>query len=147
MKKYGHYARLSKELQAFKGCHNRVRDGKSPSISYERNLRGFLHWLADIGPIPTDMIKPSVGRINHDFGYQPGNMQWEEHRFNSVKRQGTKFARETSNVVQLRVLKFKKGSPEHLMHQRTASLKRWSDPKQRDAARKRMIGNKRGAKK
>lgn len=127
MKKYGKYSKLlPKELQAFKGCQNRVRDGKCHFVAYPRTLEGFLQWLGDIGPIPKGLVKPSVGRIDHSKGYEPGNMQWEEHRFNSFKRRGTKHEGETSPVVQLRVYKFRKGTPEFYQHQREASLKRWA---------------------
>ena len=91
--------KLKKQLQAFKGMHNRVREGKSPSIEWERDLQGFKSFLKEIGEIPKDMIKPSVGRIDHKFGYQTGNIQWEEHSFNSIKRRGTRFENLTAKEL------------------------------------------------
>lgn len=128
-------------LQHFKGCHNRVRDGKVVSISWPRTKAGYLAFCSEIGPIPEEMVKPSVGRKNHNLGYDQGNIQWEEHKFNSVKRRGTKFEGVTDAVVQLRVIKFRKGSKEHKEHQSKISTKRWSDPAQHKAMSKRMLGN------
>lgn len=84
-------ARWSAELAAFKRMHNRVRDGKSPSIQWQRTLEGFVLFLKEIGPIPFDLEKPSVGRIRHSQGYEAGNVMWEEHRENSIKRKGTRY--------------------------------------------------------
>lgn len=78
-------------LQHFKGCHDRVRDGKSPSIFWPRNREGYLAFCKEIGPIPPYIKKPTVGRIKHSRGYEPGNVTWEEHSINSVKRKGTRY--------------------------------------------------------
>lgn len=128
-------------LQSFKGCHDRVRDGKCPSIFWERNREGYLGFCKEIGPKPLDMQKPSVGRIDHSKGYEPENIRWEEHKFNSVKRKGTKFEGSIEEEVPLRLFKFRKGTQGHLDHQRMASIKRWSDPRQREIARKRAKEN------
>jgi hypothetical protein len=128
-------------LQAFKGCHNRVRSGKAPFVFWPRTAEGYLAFLAEVGPPPEGMQKPSLGRINHILGYQPGNIRWEEHKHNSVKRRGTKHCLETSAEVELRKKKFSKGTPEHLNHQRLASQKRWANPQQRIALSERMKGN------
>lgn len=79
------------ELAAFKRAHDRVRDGKSPSIFWPRSLDGFLGFLKEVGPIPANLKKPSLGRVKHAFGYEPANIQWEEHKLNSIKRKGTKY--------------------------------------------------------
>lgn len=79
------------ELEAFKRMHNRVRDGKVSSIVWARNFEGFRKFLVEVGPIPKGMIKPSIGRIKHKFGYREGNVQWEEHAENSIKRKGTRY--------------------------------------------------------
>jgi hypothetical protein len=134
-------------LQAFKGCHNRVRDGKCPSIAWPRTREGYAAFCREIGPHPVGMQKPSVGRKFHHLGYGPGNIQWEEHRINSVKRRGTKFAMSTSPVVELFEPKFRRGSQEYFEHQRFASLKRWSDPTQKDFMSERMRGNQHAKKK
>lgn len=128
-------------LQAFKGCHNRVRDGKCPSIAWPRTREGYIEFCAEIGLHPLGMAKPSVGRIDHRKGYEPGNIQWEEHRVNSVKRKGTKFESETSPVVCFRSFKFRKGTEGHRVHQAQAASKRWSDPVQKIEMSNRMKGN------
>ena len=130
-----------KSVQSFKGCCDRVRDGKSPEIEWPRSREGCIGFINEIGPVPKNMEKPSVGRIDHSKGYASGNIRWEEHKYNSVKRRGTKFENETSSSVKLKERKFTRGSPEYFEHQRKASLKRWSDPEQREQARKRFIEN------
>jgi hypothetical protein len=80
-----------RSLQNFKCCHNRVRDGKCPSIEWDRNREGYIAFMNEIGEKPNDGMKWSVGRINHDLGYQTGNIRWELHIHNSVKRKGTKY--------------------------------------------------------
>ena len=70
--------------------HNRVRDGKSPSIYWARSLEGFVGFLKEVGPIPQPLAKPSIGRKRHAEGYMPGNVMWEEHSDNSRKRKGTR---------------------------------------------------------
>jgi len=143
MKTRGPYSGLDPyALQAFKGCHNRARDGKAPSIEWPRNGEGYLQFCAEIGRPPAGMEKPSVGRKDHSIGYCSGNVQWEEHKFNSAKRNGTRHQFETSPVVRLRQAKFKKGTPEHAAHQRFASLMRWQDPKQREKMSLLMKGNR-----
>lgn len=130
-------------LPYFTRCHGRVNIGKCSSIQWPRNKDGYLKFCKEIGPIPKNMNKPSVGRKNHRKGYVKGNIRWEEHKFNSVKRRGTKFQHSKTAVVELnKGPAFHRGSPEWLESSRRGSIKRWSDPKQKVAARKRMIGNK-----
>lgn len=129
------------ELSAFKRMHDRVRDGKVPSIQWPRTLDGFVEFIKAAGPIPTHLHKPSIGRIKHHIGYRRCNVRWEEHRHNSVKRRGTKWELFEGAEVQFKILKFKKGTPEHLTHQSAASKARWNKPGQREQARIRMLGN------
>jgi hypothetical protein len=135
--------KYGKEHATFIRCHNRVRDGKCPSIEWPRNTEGFKCFLNEIGPMPTNMFKPSIGRKDHSLGYITGNIQWEEHAINSTKRKGTRYEKETK-VEFYRVdlsPKFKKGSPEWHEHQKKATNIRWSKPGQREEMSKRMIGN------
>lgn len=118
-------------LQNFKGCHNRVRDGKVNKIEWPRTNDGYAAFLKEIGPKPKDWQKWSVGRIKHNLGYVTGNIQWELHRFNSVKRKGTKHEKATEPTVELRQLKFKRGSKEYLEHQKRISREYWSQPEVR----------------
>ena len=85
-------------LQCFKGMHDRVRDGKSPSIQWERNQNGFEQFVKEIGPIPKDMPRPSVGRKDHSIGYCKGNVFWEDFYINSGKHRGSK---NESNFIEL----------------------------------------------
>ncbi|QIG71302.1 hypothetical protein PQC16_gp195 [Rhizobium phage RHph_TM30] len=83
-------------LPYFVGMHNRVRDGKSPSIEWTRTIEGLKLFVEHIGEIPAHLSKPSVGRIRHEEGYIVGNVQWDEYSWNSVKRRGTRYVNETS---------------------------------------------------
>ena len=76
-------------LAAFKRMHDRVRDGKVETISWPRKIEGFEQFRKEIGEIPSGMIKPSIGRIDHSQGYIPGNVVWQEYSINSKLRKGT----------------------------------------------------------
>lgn len=80
-------------LQYFKGAHDRVRDGKASRIEWERNREGYEAFCKELGPKPENMKKATVGRIDHSKGYVTGNIQWEEHYWNSIKRKGTRYER------------------------------------------------------
>jgi hypothetical protein len=118
-------------LQNFKCCHNRVRDGKVSCIHWPRTSEGYDNFLEHIGKKPNDGQKWSVGRINHNLGYIPGNIRWEVHKFNSVKRRGTKFEHSEDPSVELRKIKFRKGTKEWLEHQKRIAQEYWSDPDHR----------------
>ena len=75
-----------KEQAAFTRCHDRVRDGRCPSIEWPRNPEGFLEFLNEVGLIPSHLQRPSIGRKNHSKGYIKDNIQWEEYMVNSVKK-------------------------------------------------------------
>jgi len=83
-----------KELGAFKRMHDRVRDRlsyKGIKIQWDRTPEGFKKFFAHIGNIPSNLVKPSLGRKIHSLGYVEGNIMWEEHSLNSKKRRGTRY--------------------------------------------------------
>jgi hypothetical protein len=137
------YVGLNKRaLQHFKGCHNRVRDGKVKYIEWERTREGYIAFMKEIGPKPRSNQKWSVGRIDHTLGYQSGNIRWELFIYNSIKRKGTKHEHSRKAIVKLRPgPKFKIGTPEHIEHQRKISRRYWSIPAHRQKQSKRMKGN------
>jgi hypothetical protein len=51
--------------------NNMVRRAKMLGVGcdYTRCLESFNQWLKDIGPMPSDMEVPTIGRIDHDKGY------------------------------------------------------------------------------
>jgi hypothetical protein len=101
---HAEYLGLDKRLlQAFKGCHDRVRDGKCPSIQWPRSREGYIAFMKAIGPRPKKSGKWTVGRIEHNIGYRKGNIRWELHELNSVKRHGTQYQNSrASNLKELR---------------------------------------------
>jgi hypothetical protein len=70
----------------FRWARWRAKKGKCPSFFWPQTRDGVLAFLAELGPIPDGMIRPSVGRRDHSKGYEPGNVQWEEFNHNSRKR-------------------------------------------------------------
>lgn len=60
-------------------CYKNINVSKE----YEKSLRGIANFIADIGPIPENICKPSVDRIDHNKDYEPGNIQWLELGENS----------------------------------------------------------------
>ncbi len=57
---------------------------------YDRNRDGFINFIVDISEVPPDMMRPSIGRIDHNLGYIPGNFMWQE--FSDNARDGGKRA-------------------------------------------------------
>lgn len=71
-----------REVSAFKGLQGRVRDGVT-TTTWSRTTRGFNAFLKYVGPCPNDMKCPTIGRKDHEKGYQPGNCSWQEKSDNS----------------------------------------------------------------
>jgi hypothetical protein len=72
------------EFSRFCGVHDRKsRHNTFVHERYEWSLSGFKNFMSDIGPIPKDMIIPTVGRLNHDKGYEPDNFEWQSKSDNS----------------------------------------------------------------
>jgi len=76
------YGKLGRDnalaLKKFKAALGRVKAGKAPYFGYSVDYDGFSSFLAEIGSIPADMARPSLGRIDHSLGYQSGNVFWQE---------------------------------------------------------------------
>lgn len=70
----------------FRWMHLRVKRKQGRVCKFPRTTEGYLLFIKEMGPIPEGMKQPSVGRIKHDKGYEPGNVQWEEYTFNRWKQ-------------------------------------------------------------
>lgn len=88
-----------KEKFTFRAMHDRVRRGKVQSIEWPRTIDGFCSFLAEVGPIPKNLKRPSIGRKRHSLGYCAGNIRWEEQSINSAKHKGSWCEHETGDVI------------------------------------------------
>lgn len=68
-------------LRCFYWMQNRCVRSKR-ACGFARTKEGYKEFQDEIGPIPENMNRPSVGRIDHDYGYQKGNIKWEEYSYN-----------------------------------------------------------------
>jgi len=73
-----------KELALFVLMHKRVNKGYT-TTSWPRNPIGFKAFIRCVGRIPLNMKRPSLGRKNHDKGYQPRNCKWQEYAENALE--------------------------------------------------------------
>lgn len=69
------------EVKAFIGLQARVAKGYTTTC-WERSEAGFYEFLACVGKVPRKMNQPSIGRIDHSKGYEPGNCGWQEYHEN-----------------------------------------------------------------
>jgi hypothetical protein len=82
MRKKYPWERYPIEVRAFKGLTARAARGYTTTI-WPRTTEGFYAFLATVGHAPK-MVKPSIGRIDHTKGYEPGNCLWQEHYENCI---------------------------------------------------------------
>jgi len=71
----------------FKCMIQRARAYSLP-CDFQFGEEGYQKFEKVMGPIPTTMVKPSVGRLDHSLGYtfdevnNRWNFRWEEHSIN-----------------------------------------------------------------
>jgi hypothetical protein len=65
----------------FKRCYNpnnkRYKDYNERGIGVDPYFKHFPNFLEEIGEKPDGIEKWSVGRIDNNKGYEPGNVRWE----------------------------------------------------------------------
>lgn len=125
------------ELNYFFRLQNRATSLGISSTVWPRNAKGFLAFLKEIGPMPTKMDRPSVGRKDHSKGYEPGNVFWQELLDNK---------KHTDPVSLERISASNRRSwndPESRKKRIIAAKLSWKDPE----VRKRRIASNRGKKK
>ena len=109
--KHGH-CRTNKRTKEWYAWHSMIRRCKYPSmdryhryggrgISVCERWKDFSNFLQDVGFAPSE--KHSLGRIDNEGNYEPGNVQWEtpeqQHRNTSGNRNIT-FNGETLTLVE-----------------------------------------------
>lgn len=67
---------------SFKKLHGRSR-ASGLEVDFPYSMEGLVDFILYIGPVPTGMVRPTVGRRDHDRGYVRGNFRWQEHSENS----------------------------------------------------------------
>lgn len=81
---YPYYGRLRscfpKHWRSFCCMHSR---SKNIDPRYARTLDGLVNFICDLGPVPNEMVNPTVGRQDHSIGYFPGNFSWQSKSENS----------------------------------------------------------------
>ena len=87
-----------KELKLFIGMHKRIAKDSKLSTVWARSPNGFRSFMRSVGKIPTKMIRPSLGRKNHDKPYQPGNCKWQEYAENALEGSRLKKGRVTRSL-------------------------------------------------
>jgi hypothetical protein len=85
---YPHYGvwrtRFPIHFRSFSGMHNRARKlDRTVAPEFSRTLEGFRQFVDYMGPVPSGMIRPSVGRKDHAQGYVRGNFRWQSYVENS----------------------------------------------------------------
>lgn len=81
----------------FKRCYNpnnkRFKDYQERGIEVDSHFEYFPHFLAEIGEKPDDIEVWTVGRIDNNKSYEPGNVRWEtraeQARNHSMQRNNT----------------------------------------------------------
>lgn len=74
-----------REIASFLAMHGRVKTGKVVSCFWPRSGGGFFAFLDYVGPVPSTMKDPTIGRSNHSKGYEPGNCSWQERAENTAE--------------------------------------------------------------
>jgi hypothetical protein len=66
------------------------------SDEFSQTYLGFKNFIDYLGPVPENMIKPSLGRKDHSLGYIRGNFEWQ-----SLSDNGKEAANRTENYKNL----------------------------------------------
>lgn len=91
---------------------------------FKRCYEDFRDFVAELGPLPKNMARPSIGRKDHSKGYIRGNFAWQEMSENTsesiLRNQQWKKAQVVNTgklcpkKVRLKISKAKQGKPSPL---------------------------------
>lgn len=76
-----YYGRLREEFPIH--FHTFSRMHKRNHVDFPQSNLGLISFILEIGPVPDDMLRPSIGRKDHSIGYVVGNYAWQEFTENS----------------------------------------------------------------
>lgn len=76
----------SRHRSAFKKLHSRAkRLDLTVDPMFASSTAGYGNFIAYVGPVPSNMRRPTVGRYDHSRGYVAGNFRWQEHSENAAE--------------------------------------------------------------
>jgi hypothetical protein len=83
--KYGSLKRdYPQHFSSFWNMHTRSRrKGLEVAYDFRRNFQGLANLVECVGPVPSEMKSPTVGRRDHGRGYVPDNIAWQDRAENS----------------------------------------------------------------
>ena len=89
LKGHPYYGRLKKTFpNHYMSFKCMIRRG-TPTV-YVRNTESFINFILDIGKVPENMTRPTIGRLDHSKGYFKGNFEWQSHADNSIEPRNRK---------------------------------------------------------
>ena len=94
---YAYYGRLKKTFPAHYMSFKCMLRRGTPT-EYVRSPESFMKFILDIGLVPDQMIRPTIGRIDHSKGYYAGNFEWQSHRENSIEPSTRNRIKDATNI-------------------------------------------------
>jgi len=77
------YNQETHPIQYFAFQNRILTSGQEVDEEFTHSKEGFKAFVEYLGPIPSNLQKPSVGRFDHSKGYIKGNFVWQEASENS----------------------------------------------------------------
>ncbi len=64
--------------KAFRNVHDaELSANHHVSPRFNMNGTGFINFIIEVGPVPSNLQNPILVRSNPDLGFIPGNLKWE----------------------------------------------------------------------
>ena len=66
-----------------------------------RDCFGYFEFVCELGPIPPDIDRPTVGRKDHAKGYVSGNYKWQEFVDNARENTSRNYSNKTGKYSEI----------------------------------------------